>query len=93
MELMHERCPHRGAPLGFSRLRKGAGMSEFLERVEWWIQAWHAISAPNEQAKRAAARLSDMIHKAESLRGTLRFGDEPSSFEAALIQAKGKPDE
>lgn len=68
-------------------------MSELLERAEWWIQAWHAISAPNEQARRAAAGLADMIHKVESLRGTLRFGDEPASFEAALIKAKEKADE
>lgn len=68
-------------------------MSELLDHVEWWIQAWHAISAPSEQAKREAARLADMIHKVESLRGTLRFGDEPASFEAALIQAKGRGDE
>lgn len=72
---------------------KGAGMSELLARVEWWIQAWHATSAPGEQAKREAAGLADMIHKVESLRGTLRFGDEPASFEAAMIQAKGKADE
>lgn len=68
-------------------------MSELLDRVEWWIQAWHAISAPNEQAKRAAAGLADMIHKVESLRSTLRFGEEPANFETALIQAKEKADE
>lgn len=28
-------------------------MNELLERAEWWIQTWHAISAPNKQAKRA----------------------------------------
>lgn len=63
-------------------------MNEFFERVEWWISMWHAISAPNEQAKRRAAGVADMIQRVESLRGTLRFEDEPASFEAALIRAK-----
>ncbi|WP_198028361.1 hypothetical protein [Bradyrhizobium sp. WSM1743] len=66
-------------------------MSEFLDRVEWWIATWHAISAPNENAKRAAARLAQTIHKLQSMRGTLRFEDEPASFNAALIETKGKP--
>ncbi|MDF0523091.1 hypothetical protein P0R31_38395 [Bradyrhizobium yuanmingense] len=63
-------------------------MSEFLDRVEWWIATWHTISAPNEHAKRVAAGLAETIHKVESMRGTLRFEDEPASFETALIKAK-----
>lgn len=70
--------------------RKEAGVSEFLDRVEWWIRAWHGISAPNEQAHRTAAALEDMIRKVEGLRGTLQFEDQPASFEAALTKAKGK---
>ncbi|MGY3146589.1 hypothetical protein ACVWYQ_003588 [Bradyrhizobium sp. USDA 3397] len=64
-------------------------MIDFFERVEWCISTWHAISAPNEQAKRRAAGVVDLIHRVESLRGSLRFEDEPASFEAALIRAKG----
>ncbi|MHB0773872.1 hypothetical protein ACYCVF_35955 [Bradyrhizobium sp. 1.29L] len=66
-------------------------MSEFIDRLEWWIDAWHGISAPTEHAKRMTADLADLIRKLESLRGSLRFEDEPASFELALIQAKGKP--
>lgn len=73
-----------GTPAGV-----GGGTSEFLDHVELWIAIWHAISAPNENAKRAAARLEKTIHEIEGMRGTLRFEDEPASFNAALMEAKG----
>ncbi|WFU39968.1 hypothetical protein QA640_37785 [Bradyrhizobium sp. CB82] len=65
-------------------------MNEFPDCVEWWIATWHAISAPNAHARRGVAPLAETIRKVESMRGTLRFEDEPASFNAALIEAKGK---
>ncbi|WP_051407985.1 hypothetical protein [Mesorhizobium sp. L48C026A00] len=68
----------------------GEETSEFLDRVELWIAIWHGISAPTENSRRAAARLEKKIHEIESMRGTLRFEDEPASFNAALVEAKGQ---
>ncbi|MER9451982.1 hypothetical protein [Mesorhizobium sp. M0254] len=68
----------------------GEEPGEFLDCVELWIATWHAISAPTENARRAAARLEKKIHEFESMRGTLRFEDEPASFNAALVEAKGQ---
>ncbi|WP_287187035.1 hypothetical protein [Mesorhizobium sp.] len=78
--------PPPGTPAGVW----GKETSEFLGHVEWWIATWHAISAPNENARRGAAQLEKTIHEIESMRGTLRFEDEPASFNAALIEAKGQ---
>ncbi|UPJ79290.1 hypothetical protein IVB16_31705 [Bradyrhizobium sp. 183] len=64
-------------------------MEDVFKHIEWWIWTWFAISAPNERAKDRAAEVVDLIHRVESLRGTLRFDDEPASFEAALIKGKG----
>ena len=47
-----------------------------------------ASSAPNDPARRMAAELIATIRAFEALRGTLVFEDEPSSFEAALHEAK-----
>jgi hypothetical protein len=63
-------------------------MGAFETSVEATIARWHGIEAPNEPAKRLAAELSETIAAFESLRGTLAFEDEPSSFEAALQATK-----
>jgi len=59
-------------------------MDDFLTGTEATIARWHGVAAPNEQARRMARELLDIITAFERLRGTLRFEDEPSSFEAAL---------
>jgi hypothetical protein len=59
-------------------------MSEFLAETEATIARWQAVVAPNEQARRMAADLAGIIGEFEAVRGTLRFEDEPSSFEAVL---------
>ncbi|ESW78013.1 hypothetical protein X773_21765 [Mesorhizobium sp. LSJC285A00] len=64
-------------------------MNEFLMHIEWWISTWHAISVPNDNATRRRDRFADMINSMESLRGSLRFEEEPASFEAALIRDPG----
>ena len=61
---------------------------DFLETTEAAIAAWHGITSPNDPARRLAADLASTIAAFEAVRGTLRFEDEPSSFEAALLECK-----
>jgi hypothetical protein len=63
-------------------------MDDFAAEVEATIARWHGIAAPNDPARRMAADLINTIRAFEALRGTLGFEDEPSSFEAALHEAK-----
>ena len=63
---------------------RAASMDDFLAEIEATIARWHGVVAPNEPARRMAADLMETIRAFEALRGTLRFEDEPSSFEAAL---------
>jgi hypothetical protein len=63
-------------------------MDPFLTETEATIARWFGIAAPNAPARRLAAELADTIKAFEALRGTIRFEDEPSSFEAALQETK-----
>jgi hypothetical protein len=63
-------------------------MASIPTLVEDSIAAWTGITPPNDPARRMAADLSQTIAAFEALRGTLRFEDEPSSFEAALQATK-----
>ena len=63
-------------------------MDDFEAEIEATIARWHGIVAPNEPARRMAADLMNTIRAFEALRGTLVFEEEPSSFEAALLEAK-----
>ena len=63
-------------------------MDDFAADIEATIARWHGIVAPNDPARRMAADLISTIRAFEALRGTLVFEDEPSSFEAALHEAK-----
>lgn len=60
---------------------------EFVHAMTAAIAAWHGIAPPNDAALRMVADLRKTIRDFEALRGTLRFEDEPSSFEAALLEA------
>jgi hypothetical protein len=60
---------------------------DFLARTEADIAAWHGIEAPNRAGRILAADLAATIAAYEAVRDTLRFEDEPASFEAALIAA------
>lgn len=62
-------------------------MDDFLACTEATIARWHGVAVPNEQARRMERELLDIISAFERLRGTLRFEDEPSSFEVALRDA------
>lgn len=48
------------------------------------IQRWSGIPLPNEAARIGLADMAALIAELERLRGTLRFEDEPSGFDAAL---------
>ncbi|MGH7333292.1 MAG: hypothetical protein ACREKS_11235 [Candidatus Rokuibacteriota bacterium] len=61
---------------------------DFLTTTEAAIAAWHGIIPPNDAARRLAADLASTIVAFEAVRGSLRFEDEPSSFEAALQECK-----
>lgn len=63
-------------------------MSEFLKMTEAQIAAWHGVTAPNAQGLRMAADLPGIIAAFERQRGNLRFEEEPSSFEAALLATR-----
>ena len=63
-------------------------MDNFLARTEAMIAAWHGVQAPNDAGRRMAADLVGTIRAFEKLRGTMRFEEEPSSFEQALQQTK-----
>lgn len=63
-------------------------MDPFEAEIEATIARWHDIAAPNDPARRMAADLINTIRAFEALRGTLVFEEEPSSFEAALHEAK-----
>jgi hypothetical protein len=59
-------------------------MDEFLAETELTIARWHGVAAPNDPGRRMAADLVNTITAFEALRGTLKFEDEPASFESAL---------
>ncbi len=63
-------------------------MASLLENIEESVATWSGITPSNDPARRMAADLAATIAAFEALRGTLRFEDEPSSFEAALLATK-----
>jgi hypothetical protein len=63
-------------------------MAPMPNLIEDSIAAWTGIAPPNDPGRRMAADLSQTIAAFEALRGTMRFEDEPASFEAALQATK-----
>jgi hypothetical protein len=61
--------------------------TKFVNDMTASIATWHGATPPNDVALRMLGDLEKMIREFETLRGTLRFEDEPSSFEAALLEA------
>ncbi len=61
--------------------------TDFVADMTRYIDTWHGVAPPNPVATRLVADLAKIIADFEALRGTLRFEDEPSSFEAALLEA------
>jgi hypothetical protein len=60
---------------------------KFKEDMVASIATWHGVQPPNEVALRVLGDMEKLIRDFEALRGTMRFEDEPSSFEAALVEA------
>ena len=63
-------------------------MSSVPEIIEAQIATWSSIEPPNDPARRLAADLAQTIAAFKALRGQMQFEDEPSSFEAALLECK-----
>ena len=61
--------------------------SELIERQ---IELWSGIEPPNEAARIMVRQLETTIRSFEALRESVRFEDEPSSFEAALLATKDR---
>jgi len=61
--------------------------TKFVDDMTASIATWHGVTPPNAVALRMLGDFEKIIHDFEALRGTLRFEDEPSSFEAALTEA------
>jgi hypothetical protein len=59
---------------------------KFKEDMVTSIATWHGVQPPNQVALRMLGDLEKLIRDFEALRGTMRFEDEPSSFEAALVE-------
>ncbi|MDU7520853.1 hypothetical protein [Roseomonas gilardii] len=60
-----------------------------VTRVAEDIRLWTGVEPPNETGRQMASMdIPKLIADFEALRGTLRFEDEPSSFEAALQSCK-----
>ncbi len=56
-----------------------------LTATEAYIRHWHGIEPPNEAGRLLAAELAATVQAFSAQRDRLRFEDEPSRFEAALI--------
>ena len=61
--------------------------SEVIERQ---IELWSGVKPPNEAARTMARQLEATIRSFEALRESVRFEDEPASFEAALQATKDR---
>ena len=59
----------------------------FVDATVAMIATWHGVKPPNDAALRMVADLRKIIGDFEVQRGALLFEDEPSSFEAALLEA------
>jgi hypothetical protein len=58
------------------------------ELIAEQAETWSGVTPPNAAGVTLAASLEASIKGFEAIRGSLRFEDEPSSFEAALQATK-----
>ena len=58
--------------------------------VEQQIELWASVKPLNDAVRIMASQLDAVMKGFEALRGTIRFEDEPSSFEAALQATKDR---
>lgn len=58
------------------------------ETLQNSIRAWSGVECPNAAGRHGLNDFPGLLKELEALRGTLVLEDEPSSFEAALLQEK-----
>jgi hypothetical protein len=61
---------------------------ERADTLKQYIRDWSGVECPNEAAERGLSDFPDLIRELATLRATLVFEDEPSSFDAALRAEK-----
>jgi hypothetical protein len=55
------------------------------------IRRWAGVGVPNAAARQGLADMEGMIAEIAAVRDAMVFEDEPSSFEAALVELKETP--
>jgi len=61
---------------------------ECVSQALTYVSYWFGIDPPNDVALRHATHIAALSRGLVNLRGSLDFGSEPSSFEAALKASK-----
>ena len=61
---------------------------ELADTLKESIRAWSGVECPNAAAQHGLSDFPGLMKELATLRGTLVFEDEPSSFEAALLAEK-----
>lgn len=52
------------------------------------IRRWAGVNVPNAASRQGLADMPSLITEFEAVRAAMVFEDEPSSFEAALVELK-----
>ena len=55
------------------------------------IRRWAGVTVPNAAARQGLADMAALIAEVEKVRGQMEFENEPSGFEAALVDLKETP--
>lgn len=61
---------------------------ERADMLKQYIRDWSGVECPNEAAEIALTDFPGLMRELATLRATLVFEDEPSTFEAALQAEK-----
>ena len=61
---------------------------ELADTLKESIRAWSGVECPNDAAQHGLSDFPGLMRELSTLRGTLVFEDEPSSFDAALLAEK-----
>lgn len=62
--------------------------SELADTLKQYSRAWSGVECPNEAAEHGLSDFPGLMRELATLRATLVFEDEPSSFDAALLAEK-----
>lgn len=61
--------------------------SDFTAKTVETIMTWNGVAPPNPESVTMVTDLQKLIADFTALRGTMRFEDEPATFELALLAA------